>query len=101
MSRDVVRYGSAEDNAAALHDELTIIVREETGLNEGFASQFAARILDGLRKRLGGKEVYIPAEDRQARDAAIRADYNGRNRQEVCRKYGISRTRLYEIIGEK
>jgi Mor family transcriptional regulator len=91
--------GEAEDAAVTLHGEITVILQEEIGFNEHFATQFAERILQGIRRRLGGQDLYIPAPDRTARDAAIRREFNGRNRDEVCRKYGISRTRLYEIVG--
>lgn len=91
--------GQSEDAAASLHNELTAIVREEIGLNESLASQFALLILRGIRQRLGGQELYIPTEDRAPRDAAIRAEFNGRNRDEICRKYGISRSGLYKILG--
>lgn len=97
--KTVIRFGGAEDAAVTLHDELTTIVREEIGLNENFASQFAARILAGLRKRMGGREVYIPSEDQTERDAAIRGEYNGRNVKELCQRYALSRSGLYRIVG--
>ena len=43
-------------------------------------------------------EHYIPAEDREGRDAAIRAEFNGRNRDDVCRKFGISKSQFYKIL---
>ncbi|TQE91142.1 MAG: DNA-binding protein, partial [Spiribacter salinus] len=47
----------------------------------------------------GGARLYIPCKDRAARDAAIRAEFTGRNHDEVCRRHGISRRTLYRIIG--
>jgi Mor family transcriptional regulator len=47
--------------------------------------------------------VYCPKTidtDRAERDAAIRRDFNGRNRDELCREHGISKSRLYQIVGE-
>lgn len=89
----------SEDAAAALHFEFTHIVREEVGFNEVFASQIAEAIVRGLRKRLGGQEIYVPAPSKSERIAAVRREFNGRNRDEICRKYGISRTTFYEYTG--
>lgn len=96
MSRD--SPGLTEDAAMALQYELTAIVRDEIGMNEHFASQIAEALMRGLRKKFGGGQVYIPVQDRPARDAAIRSEFNGRNHAEVCRRHRISRTRLYEIV---
>jgi Mor family transcriptional regulator len=89
-----------EDNAAALMFELTHIVSEEIGFNELFASQVAEALVRGLRKRMGGREIYIPAPDKTARDAAIRAEFNGRNMPEVCKKYGLSAPAIYKIVNK-
>jgi Mor family transcriptional regulator len=88
-----------EDARAQLHAELTGIVRREIGMNENFASAHAAAILRGLCETLGGNEVYIPAPDRSARNASIRAEFKGSNADELCLKHGISRATLYRIAG--
>ena len=90
-----------DDAAVSLLYEMTTIVREEIGFNEIFAAQIAEALVRGLRRRLGGDELYIPAQDKAERDAAIRARFNGTNRDEVCRAFGISKSRLYEIVGRK
>jgi Mor family transcriptional regulator len=90
--------GLTEDAAIALQYEITKIVREEIGMNEHFASQIAEALMRGLRRTLGGQEIYIPSQDLRRRDQAIRDEFNGRNRDELCRRYGIGRTRLYEIV---
>lgn len=89
-----------EDARAQLHSELTEVVRSEVGMNEHFASDLAAAILRGLCQLHGGRALYIPAEDKSARNAAIRAEFNGTNVEAVMRKHGVSRSRLYEIIKE-
>lgn len=88
----------SEDSAVALHYELVTALRDGTGLREDLASQFIACLLPVLRERLGCETLYIPAPDRRERDRAIRSEFDGRNAGEVCRKYGVSRTRLYEIV---
>lgn len=87
-----------EDSAVALSYDMTAAVQSAFNLPEGLASHFAIQLTDALRRQLGGQEIYIPAPDKQARDAAIRAEFNGRNRAEVCARYNISRSRLYEIV---
>ena len=93
--------GQSEDAAVQLEHDITNIVREETGMHEGIASMFSQALVRGLRRRLGGQELYIPAPDRTERDTAIRRDYNGRNMDELMRTHGIGRTRFYEIIGTR
>ena len=91
-----------EDAAVTLQYEMTAIVQEENGLNEHAASQLAEAIVRGLRRRLGGDNLYIPVlSDRTQRDASIRHEFNGRNREDVCKKYGVSKTRLYEIVSKR
>lgn len=87
-----------EDIAVELQYEMTSIAREETGLNEHAASQLADAIVQGLRRRFGGDYLYIPAADKRKRDDDIRREFNGLNRKEVCKKYNVSKSRLYEIV---
>ena len=49
-----------EDEAARLQGALEDALRQETGLHGDFAGKFAARILAGLRRTLGGASVRIP-----------------------------------------
>ncbi|WP_082493097.1 Mor transcription activator family protein [Acidovorax sp. Leaf160] len=89
----------AEDAAIQLEREFLAIVRQEIGMHDRLASVFAQALVSGLRSRMGGQELYIPAPDRSERDAAIRREFNGCNMDEVMRKHGLSRTRIYEICG--
>lgn len=87
-----------EDNALMLQSEFTTIVREETGMNETFASMVAAAIVRGMRRQYGGQQLYVPCVDKTERNAAIRREFHGTNAGEICRRYDISRPRLYEIL---
>ena len=58
-------------------------------------------MVEGLREVHGAKRIYIPGIDKAKRNAAIRAEFNGRNHAHVMAKYGIGRARLYEIINAK
>lgn len=97
----IMTPGETEDAAAQLQRDITNIVREETGMHEGIATMFSEALVRGLRRRLGGRELYIPAPGRSERDSAIRRDYNGRNMDELMRRHEIGRTRFYEIIGTR
>lgn len=89
-----------EDTAIGLKFEITSIVREEIGFNEHFASQIADALVRGLRKKFGGDDIYIPAPDKAARNAAIKAEFKGTNLEEICRKYDLSPSAVYKIVGK-
>ncbi|WP_418145462.1 Mor transcription activator family protein [Variovorax paradoxus] len=94
-----VSSSQADDAAVQLEHDITNIVREETGMHEGIATMFSQALVRGLRRRLGGQELYIPVPDRSERDAAIRREFNGLNHREVGLKYSLSRAQLYRIVG--
>lgn len=89
------------DQSIQLHRELTDIVRTEVGMREAFAADMAAAILRGLQNLHGGSDLYIPAPDKTARNAAIRATFKGTNADAICREHGISRARLYQIVNDR
>lgn len=91
-----------EDRALALHVELTEIIRQETGMYEGLASTIARHVLDGLQRRRAGGELYIPKSlGRPPTREEIRAAFDGTNRAEVCKKFGISRATFYRAISRR
>lgn len=91
--------GSADDRVVTLQYTLTTIIRERIGMNERYASQLAEDILRGLQERYGGDEVYVPKMlGRATRDAAVLAAFNGSNRDDVCRRFGIGRRTFYDIL---
>lgn len=94
------------DHQVALANEITTILREKVGYHEQFAAPIAEAIVSGLAERRGGDRLYVPTGNRSPRDlaerdTAIRREFNGRNRKHLCEKWGLSKTRLYEIVGEK
>lgn len=93
--------GQAEDAAVQLQQDLVEIVREEIGMHEAMASVFASAVVRGLRRRMGGGELYIPAPDRSDRDAGIRREFDGKNLAHVMAKFNVSRTRVYEICARR
>ena len=102
MTNQNATPGGSEDRAVALHYELTAILWEEVGLHEPFASQIAEAVMRGLRRRRGGDSLYVPKSgSRAARDAAVLQAFDGRNRDAVCRRFGISRSTFYEILARR
>lgn len=88
-----------EDAAVSLQYELTEIGRVELGFTEQYASQIADVLVRGLRERIGGEGLYIPVKSKRQRDEAIyREHLAGVHFVSICRRYDISKTRLYEII---
>lgn len=78
--------------------ELTAVIRDDVGMGEMLAMQFADVICCGLARRNPGTHVYIPSVSSQERDAlelAIAAEFNGRNIDAVCRRFGVSRSTVY------
>jgi len=89
------------DHAALWQQEMTEIVRERLSVGEPWAGAMAREIVEGLRARLGGDDIYVPAPDIQARNVRIRELFNGRNVRELCRLFGLSRSSIYEICSRE
>lgn len=87
------------DAAVELRYLLVQALGKAFSLPENAALPLADRIADHLFSLAGGSELYIPKVDRKRRDAAIRDQFNGENRDEICQDYGISRRQLYRIVG--
>ncbi len=97
---------AAIDHQVALANEITTILREKIGYHEQFAGPIAEAIVSGLTERRGGDLLYVPNGKRDLRqlgdrNAAIRREFNGRNRRELCAKYGISKPTLYRVVSGK
>ena len=93
--------------AGSLPEVLTQALRATGGMDEAAADELVRRIVRwGADNGFARSEYYWPAatpEDRRSRDAAIRAEFNGRNLREVCRRHGVSPATVYraarQIIG--
>lgn len=88
-----------EDAAIQLEHEFVEIIRQHIGLHEAMATAHAQALVRGLRERLGGQEVWIPAPDKSERNAAICREFNGRNIKQLMTQHRISRSQLYHIVG--
>lgn len=91
-----------ESNALFLQSEMQDIIKNDRALFESMTALIADALVRGWRKRCGAQRIYIPAPPRnEDRDANIKREFNGANREEICRKYSISRARLYQIISKR
>lgn len=95
-----------EDQAAQLRQELEQIVMDWTGLRPDLAAPMANAILQGMRERLGGRRLYVPAPRtreaeramREERDQQMLAMFTGANLAEVMRHFGVSRRTVYNAL---
>ncbi len=87
------------DTAVELHRVLTAALSRWEGMDERAASIFADKLAAEVRRETGGREIYVPAINRDLRDAQIRHEFNGQNIDEMCRRYGLSRSSIYRIAG--
>lgn len=74
----------------------------------GFTDQIAEQIERQIRQDWGGDRPYIPKTgetsqtEMSRRNAAILRDWQaGERAPAIARKYGISRARVWQIIGER
>ena len=75
----------------------SIIEDEQRKGREGLASRVVARV----RRELGGRQVYISLGAKvraDARNAAMRAEFNGGNHAELAAKYGLCIQTVYKIL---
>lgn len=91
----------SRDNEARLKARAIRAACNRVGLAEQSATQIVEEIFDGLFTEFGGERLYFCREPKariDERDANVLAEFNGRNKQTVCRRYGISERTLYRIL---
>lgn len=91
--------GPSADHLAALRADYVDMIRRNTGCDEANAMRIASQCIAALQQRFAGERVYFPAPKYDA--GAILADFNGRNRDEVCRKHRVSRRLLYKLLRQR
>jgi len=89
-----------DDHAAAieLQDMMQKAFLKKFKVSPSVAAKLADEVVTGLREVAGGQEVYIPAQNRERRNAAICNDFNGRNYGELTERYGLSRRQIERIL---
>lgn len=78
------------------------------GLSPEKSEDLATELADLVADKSGGFTVYIPKgkwngktlrwHELQKRDLQIVREYDGRNRLELCERYGISASRFYQVV---
>lgn len=86
-----------QDIHAALRQGLADQGQAAPALNAAQLHALSITMARLLARRIGGRYVAF-VEDRARRDAAVLEAYNGRNREEVLARFGISRRLFYNII---
>jgi len=95
---------SNDDDAVSLRFEITAILREEIGFHEQYAATLAEPIVNGLKKRFSGQDIYIAKNTRPdvaQRNESIRREFNGRNLEDMMTKYKLSKPSIYKIVSKK
>lgn len=83
---------------------LTGGLQAELSLAEEEAIRVARGMVRWIAPFAGGDVLYVPKAreiERAARNAAILREFNGRNRDEICGRYGIARSTFYQVISGK
>lgn len=94
----------SDDDAVSLQFEIANILRSEVGLHERYATVLAEPIVNGLRKRFRGENIYIgnsSKAERAERDEAIRKAFNGTNLDDVCKQFNVSKNTVYRAAHSK
>ena len=84
---------------ATLHREI-IDAAGRCGLTAREAADMAQSVEESLRRDYAGQRPYVPAVTRAERNRQIRAAFDGRNGEAVCRQFGISKSTLRRIVGD-
>jgi hypothetical protein len=71
------------------------------GLPLSCSHGIARNLVKVLRIRHGASEVYIPAPDRKARDASIKAELRTGNAADLAARHNISVSSVYKIARKR
>lgn len=90
------------DERVSLLYVLTHALCGYAGFSEEDSSRIAQDVLTGMnREGLAGEYLYCPSIatiERRQRDAAIVAEFNGRNVTELAKKHGTSPASVYRAV---
>jgi Mor family transcriptional regulator len=63
------------------------------------ADELREAIIEALQQRAGGDTIYILKRQKIDQDQ-LRAEFNGRNIDDLCERFKITRQRVYQILNE-
>lgn len=74
-------------------------VMRRFGVDFEVSGDISEAITDRLARLFCGSRVYFTSGiNKKDRDEAIRREFNGKNYNEVCKKFGVSRRTLYRAL---
>lgn len=89
------------DHRSSLGRRIIRAIKDVTGLPEAqlmpLSDQVVYETLRALEEEFKGEQLYLRRRDPSARER-VRAEWNGRNREELMARYQISRSTFYEYI---
>jgi Mor family transcriptional regulator len=71
------------------------------GLSDCVAGDLALQAANKIMKSIGGSAYYIPQKDLSERNEKIKAEWNGKNKTAICKKYAISKSTFYKILNKR
>lgn len=90
---------SVDHITSTLQSDVCEALQNAIGFKDDIAKPLADAIVKKIQASWGGREIYIPVDrDNVERNQAIKAQFNGRNHDEICRSYDISPRTLYRVI---
>ncbi|MDY6979177.1 MAG: Mor transcription activator family protein [Pseudomonadota bacterium] len=80
-----------------LIDKTASVLEEAAGMSQDDARVAACAVARAVAKDWGGMQIYIP-KGLSLRDVEIYSQFTGNNVPELCRRYGLTEVRIYQII---
>ncbi len=83
-----------------MSDVITVLMQQllDAIKRDGFSEGAMYEIEINVRQQFGGQETYVQKVNHQARRNLVKERFNGRNRQELCKNLGLSKSQFYEIL---
>jgi len=91
MTDDIIEQIKSAANQGALN----------FGQSPQIARDLADYIAHKIMKTVGGASFYIPKNDTHLRNQQIKADFNGKNKADLLKKYAISKSTLHRILKKR
>ncbi|MBN2427110.1 MAG: hypothetical protein JXK94_02110 [Deltaproteobacteria bacterium] len=91
------KYPEFLADIAAQNTQLLI----KRGMDEKQAVEIGCEVAEFFRNHWGGVSIYVPKAckfEQSVRDREIFEEFNGYNKDKICRKYDISYRHFYTII---
>ncbi len=107
MKKSRKHYTRGPEVLSDMVENATAIL-QEGGLSDEDAAGLALAVVEKMASLWGGSLIYFPKGNWNGRsplwfqlaerDWNIFREFDGTNRDEVCKKYGIKRSRFYKIV---